>query len=278
MVMVHAVNPFGFAHSRRVDENNVDANRNFIDPGCPLPAVNPDYARLDALINPSGTPARCDSALFLTNALRTVVTTGRVAPLAAAIAEGQYHFPKGLFYGGQEAGESSRRLQEILRELLESHAEVTHLDVHSGLGKPAEVTLIGSSNIDTPENVATSVSAHYRLPYVADDAPENPYDAHGSLARWYRRAAGQTRYTYLCVEVGSVSPLKVLAALRRENRAHQFCASTSSAYRDAKQGLRDVFAPPSRRWRETSLAGALGVFDTACSASARSVYGTHAFH
>jgi hypothetical protein len=33
VVLVHAVNPYGFAHLRRVNEDNVDCNRNFIDHG-----------------------------------------------------------------------------------------------------------------------------------------------------------------------------------------------------------------------------------------------------
>ena len=29
--MIHALNPFGFAHLRRANEDNVDLNRNFVD-------------------------------------------------------------------------------------------------------------------------------------------------------------------------------------------------------------------------------------------------------
>ena len=43
VVHVHAVNPHGFSHARRVNEDNVDLNRNFIDFAQPLP-VNADYA------------------------------------------------------------------------------------------------------------------------------------------------------------------------------------------------------------------------------------------
>ncbi len=31
IVMIHAVNPWGYSHLRRVDENNADVNRNFIN-------------------------------------------------------------------------------------------------------------------------------------------------------------------------------------------------------------------------------------------------------
>ena len=45
LVFVHALNPYGFSWVRRVNEDNVDLNRNFVDWSQPPPA-NPDYAEL----------------------------------------------------------------------------------------------------------------------------------------------------------------------------------------------------------------------------------------
>ena len=39
LVAVHAINPYGFAWLRRVTEDNVDLNRNFIDHSSKLPAI-----------------------------------------------------------------------------------------------------------------------------------------------------------------------------------------------------------------------------------------------
>ena len=43
VLLIHALNPYGFAHLRRANECNVDLNRNFVDFAQPLPE-NP-YAR-----------------------------------------------------------------------------------------------------------------------------------------------------------------------------------------------------------------------------------------
>jgi hypothetical protein len=32
LVFIHAVNPYGFHHDRRVNEDNIDINRNFLTP------------------------------------------------------------------------------------------------------------------------------------------------------------------------------------------------------------------------------------------------------
>lgn len=44
LLLIHLLNPWGAAHLRRVNEDNIDLNRNFIDFSQPPPA-NPDYAQ-----------------------------------------------------------------------------------------------------------------------------------------------------------------------------------------------------------------------------------------
>src|SRR5215472_10329463 len=56
LLHIHALNPFGFAWLRRVNEDGVDLNRNFHDFTLPLPE-NPEYDILaDALVPRSLTP------------------------------------------------------------------------------------------------------------------------------------------------------------------------------------------------------------------------------
>jgi hypothetical protein len=47
IVFVHALNPFGFKHHRRVNEDNVDLNRNFLtaEEWVEVKALDPNYAR-----------------------------------------------------------------------------------------------------------------------------------------------------------------------------------------------------------------------------------------
>ena len=44
-LLIHAINPHGFAWGRRVNEDNIDLNRNFVDHSQPHPA-NADYEAL----------------------------------------------------------------------------------------------------------------------------------------------------------------------------------------------------------------------------------------
>ena len=55
LLLIHAVNPYGFSHWRRTNEDNVDLNRNFVDHAKPHP---PDagYAELHPLLVPQRWP------------------------------------------------------------------------------------------------------------------------------------------------------------------------------------------------------------------------------
>jgi hypothetical protein len=58
LVLVHVLNPYGMAWLRRVNETNVDLNRNFLGPGERRTGAPALYAQLDPLLNPTAAPGR----------------------------------------------------------------------------------------------------------------------------------------------------------------------------------------------------------------------------
>jgi hypothetical protein len=99
VLLVHAVNPYGFSHIRRVTEDNVDLNRNFQDFAKAL-TPNVRYAEIHEWLVPSDWhgPARTAADVALTTWRDA---NGGLSAYQAAVAGGQYAFPDGLFYGGQ---------------------------------------------------------------------------------------------------------------------------------------------------------------------------------
>src|SRR5208282_2660701 len=60
VLMLHALNPYGFSLLRRANEDNADLNRNFVDFGGPLPASDA-YAALHQLLLPTTWPPPADN-------------------------------------------------------------------------------------------------------------------------------------------------------------------------------------------------------------------------
>ena len=61
VLLVHAVNPYGFSHLRRANEDHIDLNRNFLDFSRPL-SKNAGYGELHGELLPTELAAdRCQS-------------------------------------------------------------------------------------------------------------------------------------------------------------------------------------------------------------------------
>ncbi len=87
VVLVHAFNPYGFSWVRRVNEDNVDLNRNFVDWSQPPPA-NEDYGGLAHLLVPDdGTTTRSRSTTLQLLAYAEEVGFAR---LQEVVSGGQY--------------------------------------------------------------------------------------------------------------------------------------------------------------------------------------------
>ena len=257
VVLVHAVNPYGFAWRRRANERNVDLNRNFLDPGEPYAGAPPLYDRVHRLLNPGAPPSRAD--LFRVRAAWAVCRHGRRA-LRAAVAEGQYEHPSGLFFGGHEPEASARLVRERFWAWARRAAEVVHLDLHTGLGRHAGCELL-------IEPVHASDLGWYRACFdpvrVVSVAEGGVYAARGVMGAWLGRHAEGRRYRFACVEIGTYPPLRVLGALRAENCAHRFAARGSRPHERAKGELVECFCPSNARWRGEAAGQALEVMGRA---------------
>lgn len=131
VLLVHALNPFGFAHGTRTTENNVDLNRNFIDHAASPPA-NPGYAELyPHLVPDDWTPSALTAYADAVSAF-----SGEHGPdvLFDVQARGQYEFPLGTNFGGSEREWSNLTLEAIVADHLGAAERVGFIDWHTGIG------------------------------------------------------------------------------------------------------------------------------------------------
>lgn len=139
LVLVHAVNPWGFSHGTRATETNVDLNRNFIDfvPGFSRP--NPAYDRLAPFLHGSAASADAHLAAHL----------GYQAEIAAAetnieyqAMEGQSGWPDGIFYTGTAPESSNTTFRRIVAEHLHGARRIGFIDWHTGIGEYGQIVPI----------------------------------------------------------------------------------------------------------------------------------------
>ena len=260
VVLLHALNPFGFAWRRRTNEDNVDLNRNFLADGETYAGTPDRYDGLHRLLNPGTPPPRLDG--FRLRAAWAVHRHG-LSVLQNAVATGQYEHSEGLFFGGREATALTRLIQERFWSWTRAAEEVVHLDLHTGLGAYADYRLL----IEPPHVPDLGwYRSRFDAGRVVPVGDDTPYAARGVMGAWLARHPGPREYRFACLEFGTYSPLRVLAALRAENGAHHHLTPGAAAYGRAKRELVECFCPASGLWRRKALGRALEVIGQAVEA------------
>ena len=250
LLLVHALNPFGFDGLRRVNESNVDLNRNFVShPDGHV--ANPDYEELYDAIN----PVRMDDAEADAALVARLMAWGQehgLARLQAALTVGQYIHPEGLQFGGSRDEDSNRLLRELAPAETRGAEHVGWIDFHTGLGPFGEVEMISESPPEAPdfqrarawwgETVQSTVSGDSVSAAV-----------HGALEVGLAEALPGRALTAATAEFGTHDPVRVAQALRADNWLHQHGDLESRQARDIKRELVEVFRPDDRAWEASVL-------------------------
>jgi hypothetical protein len=245
LAIVHVLNPYGMSWLRRTNENNVDLNRNFLVNGESWSGAPPLYRALDPLLNPPSPPST-DSF-----ALRAIITALKHGfhPMKDAIAAGQYEYPKGLFFGGKALQRGPRLYIDWLREHLLNAEYVLAIDLHTGLGRHGTDTAIPEMRVNvTP--IGTLAAALER-PLVDVSRPSVAYEVRGSMGAALPRIVQGARFDCILQEIGTHGPLRVLHALREENRWHFF--GDGSIVHPVKRRLREALCPAAVEWRRRAV-------------------------
>ncbi len=245
VLLVHALNPYGFARLRRSDENNVDANRNFLLPNEEYRGTPQHYQQVDSLLNPTQWPKR-ELPVHL-QALVKIAKYG-YKNIQQAIAGGQYDFPHGLFYGGTQPSEAMIFTERYVLPMFQEAKTVLHLDIHSGLGKRGQYQMLLDHDLSPNEKVW--MSSLFQRDFSTNRGSEH-YQTRGSINRWVRHHVPHA--VSACWEFGTYNPITVLAALRAENAAHHWGDRSSKEFVSSKEKLKEIFCPRSDSWRQSVL-------------------------
>jgi hypothetical protein len=250
IVLVHAINPYGFMLQRRTNEDNADLNRNFLFSSESYRGAPDGYADLDAFLNPTSPPSRLEP--YRLKALWNIWRLGLPA-IKNAVAGGQYDYPKGIFFGGHGPAQSSRIIQDNFDQWIGSASDVVHVDFHSGLGKYSHYKLLLVEPMNSPnlEWYRDHFGAESVEPVANGEG--TAYEASGIIGDWIARHFKERNYRFLAAEFGTYSVIRVLGALRAENRAHFYCEPNSRVYQRTKNELLECFCPASDSWRKRVL-------------------------
>jgi Protein of unknown function (DUF2817) len=250
VLLVHAVNPYGFSHLRRANEDNVDLNRNFVDFAAPRP-LNQAYAEIhDLLVPREWPPTEANRAALAareaemgTPAFRAVVTSGQGVRA------------DGLFYSGSKPTWSNATLREIVRRHGRSRTRIGWIDVHTGLGPTGHGEKI-FAGINDPAELARA-----RAWYGADvmsyyDGGSASAEVKGPITMCVYDECPGAEPTGMALEYGTRPMEAVLGAIRGDHWLEIHPDAPPAERAAVKQAMRDAFYVDTDEWRGMVLGQA----------------------
>lgn len=248
IVFVHALNPYGFSWVRRVNEDNVDLNRNHVE--WPDHPTNEAYRDLAADLVPSSWDAESQEA-------STLALLGRIEEMGmpavqAAISGGQYEFADGVFYGGTEAVWSHRWLVEYLPQLVGTATSATLVDVHTGLGPWGHGELISANRVG--DGGYERGNALWGQVMSMHDGESVSAELTGDWIGALERFVPDVEWTAAALEFGTVDTITVLQSLRADAWLHAHGEPRSVIGEEIRSQVRAAFADDDPAWFDAVAA------------------------
>ncbi|MBX4917460.1 M14 family metallopeptidase [Rhizobium bangladeshense] len=252
ILLIHALNAYGFAWDRRVTAEGCDLNRNFVNFSKPLPE-NPGYDELADQLVPSDLSA--ESLAVAEQAIAEFRATHGEAAFQTARKKGQYSRPEGMFFGGTRPSEPREILESICRDYrVAERQNVIIIDYHTGLGP------YGYGELQT--ETSSGLEGYHRAfdifgPSVTspDLGTSSSVAITGTQDEFWQDELG-SRHTYVCLEFGTFSPDKGREVLRDDHwlfAYHPDQANTEIGKR-IRNATREHYNPARPDWQEMVLS------------------------
>lgn len=251
ILLVHGLNPYGFAWDRRVTQEGCDLNRNFVDFAAPLPHNEAYDLLADSLV-----PSELDGPVFA--AAEATIEKFRTAhgelALRKARNSGQYRHPTGIFFGGFGPTIARQTLERIAADYrIESRGWVLILDYHTGLGP------YGYGELQCEQ--ASGMPGYQRAYDIFGPSVTSPdlgtssaVALNGTQDDYWQRILAD-RHVYVCLEFGTYPTDAVRAALRADHwlYAHRPAEIETDIGRAIRRRVKEIYYPERADWKEMVL-------------------------
>lgn len=246
VLMIHAINPYGFAWLRRVTHENVDLNRNWVDFNSPRKA-NAGYDALAEVICPRDWTAEAQDASG--KALAAYADQHGAMALQQALSGGQFSHPLGVFYGGDQPTWSRRTQTDIFEHYLRGARRIAIIDYHTGLGPWgfAEEIVVARPDSAGFRRAAGWYGGAITSPMAGGGSTSA--EIAGDGLSFAPSLLGHAEVTGMALEFGTRPLMAVLNAVRADAWVHAHGDPLSPGGRVIKAEVRDAFYGDADDWK-----------------------------
>ncbi len=253
ILLIHGINPYGMKYIRRVTENNIDLNRNSdIDKNL-YQLKNKNYPKVYDFINPKGKVkvGSLRNRFFFIEAIKEIVEKS-MPVLRQAILQGQYEFPEGLYYGGNDFEPQIKDLVPIIDTICNPYQTVFAIDLHTAWGERGKLHLFPNPVEESVKKRMEDVFEGFHIDWGDSD---DFYTYTGDFNSYIGKINNDKIFIPMMFEYGTmdsqttIGSIKSLHVMIQENQVEQYGFVSEEDLKKAKEDFIEMDYPSSDAWR-----------------------------
>jgi hypothetical protein len=257
-LIIHGINPWGMKNKRRVDQNNVDLNRNYDISTTLFSNKNEGYSKINDFLNPSGRASLhfLTSLSFITQA-SWIIIKNSMKTARQAILMGQYEHPDGIYYGGEMFEPQKPDIQNLITTTADEYKKILVIDLHTGYGSRGRLHIFGTFSKDSGVvNETERIFCNHRIDWPND---KDFYENNGDFTLFISRVLKDKMVIPVTFEYGTLNSnslsgsLKSLQIMIMENQGYHFGYSDKQSEKKIRVMFLEAFYPSSLSWRSETV-------------------------
>jgi hypothetical protein len=266
VLLLHAVNPYGFKYTRRVTENNVDLNRNSPSTDDLFETINEGYPQVYDLINPHKevNPSSIENRFFFVKAVNEIRKSS-MPVLRQAVLQGQYLYPEGLYFGGYKPEPQIDSLGSIILRIVEPYQRVMAVDIHTGYGQRGKLHFFPNPLEGEAKQKLESLYKGYSIDWGDSD---DFYTVTGEFVGFVGKLLQDKEFYPMVIEYGTLNSQTTMGSLQSihlmimENQGYHYGYASQEDSVRVKTSHLEMYAPSSPSWRNYVMEQTQNVFET----------------
>lgn len=258
IVLIHAVNPFGWAYNSRCNEDGIDLNRNCLDHTGGHP-TNEAYEEFHSTIKKTGPrPEELEEFIRTFGAFSQEKGYGYAV---SGVVAGQYQHADGLSFGGKTESWSWQQVRNIAQQTLRNADKISIIDWHTGIGEFGKPFFIMDQSRECEAfSLASSWYPDNEIhcdAVIGDIDPDYRGIMTQAISQDILTQNSDARITSMVVEWGTYDVSKMLQALMMDRwlRLHRDDQDIALIEKTTAE-LIERFYPADEQWRSGVLSGA----------------------
>jgi hypothetical protein len=262
VLLIHAYNPYGFNNNRRVNETNVDLNRNCLENYNSNSAVDKKFRELflkhKEVFSPE-CPRRnkiIEESKYSFILAKVLLKHGIEGTIQAG-SLGQNLYPKGVGFIGLNEEKSTKIFKDTINKFSPQFNKTILLDIHTGLGRRSSISSYAENSKTSPDFLLAKKALKNLKSKKLSKISSLSHA--GSITQFFYNHSKSKENISIIMEIGTmsrVSPALSLAALSRanleENQITHF--GPKKKLEKARLNLKKAYFPDEKSYRKAILA------------------------